>query len=314
MAMSGRNIWAAIDSYVASGVSEFNANTGMPIRLVTAKVDHVRSPSGICISDGDVWVTSGYDGSVAELNSRDGLIVRVIDSKAYHLEGASTITADGEHLWVLNPEESSITEIEEKSGSLVHVIHLLGDLLTAQQVWGPNQLVSDGRHVWVSNVSTSADTVMELNPRTGAIVRSVNMGSSTPNSTFGHLFLGGSHLWVTNSNGTSLTLLNATTGSVIRDYDLKAVLQDGENALVQSGSELWVTGYLPNVVELNWRTGSITRDIRLPHDVFTTMGPVLLSRSRVWFPVIFANAPSVAKDTGVIELDARNGSIVRTFK
>ena len=181
-------------------------------------------------------------------------------------------------------------------------------------VWGPIQLVSNERQVWVSNVSTSVDSVMELNPRTGAVIRSMNMGASTPNSPFGKLAISGSHLWVTDSNGNSITLLNARTGTVIRVFDVKSVLQNGAYGLAQSGSELWVTGYLSNVVELNWRTGSITRNIRLPRHEYTTIGPVLLSQRHVWFPVIFSNSSSVATSTGVIELNAVSGSIVRTTR
>jgi DNA-binding beta-propeller fold protein YncE len=112
-------------------------------------------------------------------------------------------------------------------------------------------------------------------------------------------------VWVANSEGNSVTELNASNGSLVRVINATA---DGFNfptSVAVSGTHVWVTNNLTNnnignsVTELNASNGSLVRVIYPGSEPYG----VAVSGTHVW----------VANVTGdsVTELNASNGSLVR---
>ena len=114
----------------------------------------------------------------------------------------------------------------------------------------------------------------------------------------------GSHLWVANFNGSSVTELNLSDGSLVRvisgstyDFNLSA-------ALVAHGSHLWVANS-NSITELNLSDGSLVRVISGASYDFSNPEALVAYGSHLW----------VANYNGgsVIELTLSDGSLVRTI-
>jgi hypothetical protein len=121
-------------------------------------------------------------------------------------------------------------------------------------------------------------------------------------------------VWIGNiQNGrNALTELNVRTGSLVRVIRAKADEFNGLLGVVAQNSHVWVTnaegyesgGRTNSVTELNARTGSLQRIIKVKdHGLF---GPtqIVASDSKLW----------VLNVNSVTELNQSNGSLVQVIK
>jgi len=140
----------------------------------------------------------------------------------------------------------------------------------------------------------------------------------------------GSHVWIENMAGNSVTELNAKTGALVRVIDAKSDAFHHPDGIAVQGSHVWVTNgnqefgmgtsnyplaKNSSVTELNASNGSLVRVIDANTDHLLAPGPIAVSGSHVW--VLNANTAQSATSTpmnALIELNASNGSLVRIFK
>ena len=135
----------------------------------------------------------------------------------------------------------------------------------------------------------------------------------------------GSHAWVANLLGNSVTELNVSDGALVRVINAKADEFHRPTGIAVSGSHVWVTnsneefgmgttGYplakYSSVTELNVSDGSLVRVINAKADKLLQPGPIAIGGAHVWV----VNANSGGAMNALVELNASNGSLVRVFK
>lgn len=135
----------------------------------------------------------------------------------------------------------------------------------------------------------------------------------------------GSHAWVANLLGNSVTELNVSDGSLVRVINAKADEFHRPTGIAVSGSHVWVTnsneelgmgttGYplakYSSVTELNMSDGSLVRVVNAKADRLLQPGPIAIGGAHVWV----VNANSGGAMNALVELNASNGSLVRVFK
>jgi hypothetical protein len=144
------------------------------------------------------------------------------------------------------------------------------------------------------------------------------------------LAVAGSHVWVVNLAGNSVTELEANTGKLIRVINAKADDFHHPDGIAVLGQHVWIsngneefgmgTGNYPlarfsSVTELKANTGALIRVINAKADDFLEPGPIAVSGNHVW--VLNANSAQSYTSppaNALIELDAADGSLVRVFK
>jgi outer membrane protein assembly factor BamB len=125
----------------------------------------------------------------------------------------------------------------------------------------------------------------------------------------------GSHVWVANVFGNSVTELNAATGSVIRVIDAPADDFATPIALAVTDAHVWVVneGVKGNshgtgsITELDARNGALIRVIAVGTARFDNPAAIAISGSRVWV----TNLETSSDGGSVTNLDEHDGSIIR---
>jgi hypothetical protein len=137
---------------------------------------------------------------------------------------------------------------------------------------GPDAVAVDGDHVWVAN--SVGNSVTELSSIDGEPIRTVSSpagsyGSGYSDSKFGsvnkHGFddpvaiaVGGDHVWVANSEGNSVTELDASDGRQIRTIYSVRYAFDRPAAIAAADDRIWVADAGgDSVTELDADTGGL---------------------------------------------------------
>ena len=127
--------------------------------------------------------------------------------------------------------------------------------------WGfnrPAAVSSDGTHLWVAD--TSGDSVIELNAKTGALVKVIT-GSNNEFAEPRAASADGSHVWVLMSSW--VTELNAATGAVVKVITASSYGFNQTGDISSDGTHVWVTNQAGNsVTELNAATGALVKVIK----------------------------------------------------
>jgi streptogramin lyase len=158
IAVCGGDLWAA--NFNSNSVSEFNALTGGPVRVITG--DGIDDPTAVACDQGQLWVTNLDADRIVVLRSSDGSLLRTIQSE--YVAGSSDVAFDAAHAWVVNPFENSLAEFEVKTGELLRLLHTKVDDFNA-----PTGVAVGSGHVWVTN--QYGNNVTELDEKTGHALR-----------------------------------------------------------------------------------------------------------------------------------------------
>ena len=156
----------------------------------------------------------------------------------------------------------------------------------------PLGVSSDGTHVWVANYDS--DTVTELDASTGAVVQTITVGSEPVrrllrrHPRLGHerpaatrsrswtppparssrpspwaaipaaVSSDGTHVWVANSDGNTVTELDASTGAVVQTITVGS----SPGSVSSDGTDVWVANTDGDTVtELDAATGAVVQTI-----------------------------------------------------
>jgi hypothetical protein len=120
------------------------------------------------------------------------------------------------------------------------------------------------------------------------------------------LAIDGPHLWVTNSDGNSVTELNASDGSWIRTVFGASYDFNGPWSISSDGPHLWVANSKGNsVTELNASDGSWIRTLSGGNYEFHTPQGIASDGTHIWVTNLNGNS--------VTELNASDGSLIRTL-
>lgn len=173
--------------------------------MISSKADKFSSSGHVACNRQYVWIANSYTGTITQLDASNGSLVRIIRARKNGLDLPGRVVVGGKKVWIANSGNDSVTELNA-SVALVQTVQLpTGGRPTASQGYGPIDLALIAVQLFVSTTSATSDSIVDIDVKTGARVQVIKLGTSTPNSFFGLLVVISNHIWVSNSNGNSLT-------------------------------------------------------------------------------------------------------------
>jgi DNA-binding beta-propeller fold protein YncE len=192
-AADGENIWTAAS---AGAVAEVQGSTG----IVLGTWSGAASSVGTLVAGGRVYLAG-------ETSPGNLYVIDPTQVPGSVGMGASTlgdnpvgIAFDGTHVWTANCG-GSVSIITPQASFPYPVTNVTTGFNT------PYGILYDGAHIWVTD--QGAGTLLELDPG-GAILRTVTVGTVP-----GFPVFDGTNIWVPNQVGNSITVVQASTGSVV---------------------------------------------------------------------------------------------------
>ena len=135
-----------------------------------------------------------------------------------------------------------------------------------------------------------------------SLASSSNLAFDKPNA----IAVQGSHLWITNNFGASVTEVGTTNGAVLRTLTSSADAFNYPNGIAVGDSHVWViSGPGNSLTELS-ESGVLVRVITAKADEFDYPSSISVTRTRVWITNDFGQS--------VTELNANNGKLIRVIK
>ncbi len=238
--------------------------------------------------------TTGYDGtSLQKVDPDTGAILATIPVSS--TPGA--VAFDGSRIWALsrpvpNPTSTSLEYIVPISGTSVSATYMVGTGGASI-----NGLAFDGTNMWL----IGGDGNLYVIDGTGAIVRTLNIGSSTTAGS-GILTFDGRSIWFAaqSLSTNSIYRIDPSTGSITSSYILPA--NDFLRGLAADGTYAW---YSDNN-GLN-RLDPAT-SISTPYPSVTGIGNLAFDGTNLW-----ARGPTVAVGGHSVEVINLSGQIIDTF-
>ena len=258
LASYGADVWVANSGN--NSVTEIRASDGGLVRRLTASKFRFSSPGAIFAERGRIWVANDGNYSLTELNASTGSFIRYLSGKQYGFRYPTAMAFDGSHIWVANGGEG-VSEINAANGRPVRTIPE-AELGSGGGLYG---IAFAGHGIWVA----ACGGLEELSDTSGKVVRCVNSSSYGFDGT-GVMASDGTHIFVANTAGDSVTEVNASTGSLVRI--LSSVHIYGPDALLSDGAEIWVGDNSRGITELNSTTGTWLRTAYIFDDALTLNG------------------------------------------
>jgi hypothetical protein len=220
IAVSGGHVWVSNNGSpfplpgggVSKGsITELNESDGSLIRVINAKADEIRSPSGIVFNSGHLWIansggTTNTNGSITEIDASDDSLIQVIKAKVDGFRMALDISSSAGRLWIANL--GTVTELNSSNGALVKLIQtnsLLGIFaVNSNFIWSVNPL---------------QNSVTEFDTSNGKFVRTIDARQGSLDHPLG-IAVSGKHLWVISGSSKgksgSVSELKTSNGSLVR--------------------------------------------------------------------------------------------------
>jgi hypothetical protein len=200
-AADGENIWVGDG---AGNIYQVQASTGK----ISASWTGVTKDAGILTALDYVFVASQVSPGV--VYKIDPTIPGSVSLAASGLGNDSVgIAFDGVAIWTAN-QSGSVSKFDATTGMILFTVSTGFSL--------PAGILYDGAHTWVTD--NNAGTLLKLDS-SGAILQTVIVGAGPAFAVFD-----GTNIWVPNFNGNSLTVVQASTGSIVATIDA-----DGTNLL-----------------------------------------------------------------------------------
>ena len=161
-----------------------------------------------CVSASD----TGFYASVMEFNASDGSYVRAVSRNT--TQAPMAVASDGAYVWVVGSDihgsatAGSVTELNASDGrqlwSVSATIHYNPQATTYDSI-----AYADG-HLWVAN----GESVTELNAGNGRLVQVIS-GAQYQFNGPAVIVAAGTHVFVVNANGNSVTEIDSRTGALV---------------------------------------------------------------------------------------------------
>jgi YVTN family beta-propeller protein len=189
-------------------------------REVIQRIEVGSNPTAIAISERNVWVANGADGTVTEIDAATTGVVATIPVGAL----PAAVAAGPKGIWVANSGDDNLSLIDIDSARVVKTGVSGGD--------GPDGLLVDGDSLWV--VSSADRTLLHLDARTGLAVS----GDAIPvDAGAGDLILTQGSLWVANKSALSVTRVDPRSGRVLATIPVG----DGPSSLAATRDAIWTS-------------------------------------------------------------------------
>jgi S-layer family protein len=227
----GADLWVA--NSLDDSVSRVRASDGKLLETWTP----ANEAWGVLVARGRIYVTGATNpGSLYRFDPRQpaGDVVTVTSMLGSSPQG---ITTDGEFICTANA-----------GGSVSKVDPGTGDVSTFTVGFNqPYGILYDGSNIWVTDFA--AGTLLKLNS-TGTIAQAIGVGTSPQFPIFD-----GTNIWVPNSGSNSMTVVRASTGTVLATLTLNGL--DHPNTAAFDGERVLVTNVTGGSVSL-WKAVDLT--------------------------------------------------------
>lgn len=319
LAASANDLWV-LDTY---GITEIAKATGRIVKTIP------EAGGGELYSDGThLWAAVGE--AVVEVDEASGAVVRVLNSPEFY--DIQTLIAVGWHLWVMNyafdpfgPSHGSLVEVDIATG---RVLRVLSNTLDIGQPLG---MASDGSHLWVAQLyapsmelnqvtgslirsfppawavtyggghvwfTSQVGPDIEVNPASGKVVHSLSSGFDWPYA----IEADGTHVWVPNYYGNSVTEMSESAGSIVRILSDPPYGFDDPSPIAFADGDLWIAN--STTLSETSANGTLLRTVELPYEAEGGAGSLVADASHLW--LVDAN------DT-VSEFDESDGALVQVL-
>lgn len=209
---------AALVALVAAVLALTGAFSGSSGPRVGAAIAVGRSPVGVAIGQGSVWVASYNVGTISKIEPSTG---RIVHKTTVGGDPTSIAVPPTGSLWVANFKGDRVTQIDPSSGKVLSRTPVGGE---------PNTLAIGGDRVWVAN--SADDTVSSISIASYRVLRVIPVGEHPTGIT-----VGAGAVWVASSGDQTVTRIDpqssAATGTIRVGRSTQAIaFADGS---------LWVT-------------------------------------------------------------------------
>lgn len=168
LAFDGAHIWVACGNGFSNGntLEEYNASDGKLLQTVSP----VGNPYALVYDGANIWASNNSSSTVTEVNAATGLVVGSPIAVGSNPKG---MAFDGTYVWVANNGTSgTISKILATTGAVTTYTF---PALTCSHPFG---ILFDGTSIWVA--CNFSNTVIQVNPSTGALVQQVTPGCNYP--------------------------------------------------------------------------------------------------------------------------------------
>lgn len=297
----GAHLWVL--DVEGNGVTELSNASGGTVRVTYGAPYELSTPGAIASIHGHVWVAnegspSAIGESLLEFSATTGAFLHEVQGLT--VAAPRELTACGGHLW-LGSGYGSIVELSASTGFALKTIDEPDFRYANVQAF-----TCAGADLWVVNthLAPHRDTTRldELSAVSGAVLRRIvlpGQGAAYANA----IAVDDGDVWVTASSRDSLTVVDATTGAIVRTELDTGVLRNG-GAVLADGPNVFVVDFNA-VVEFDAANGSVVRVVRGAQYRFD-LPFALVAVGRSLFVVNAGNS--------VTALSTRNGALLHVFR
>jgi DNA-binding beta-propeller fold protein YncE len=163
-------------------------------------------------------------------------------------QGPKGIAFDGQRIWTANNSgfgTGSISIINPSNTLPWPVINI------TQGFNAPHDILFDGSNMWVTDdTSLGSQGAVKKLDSTGAIIQTISIEGDP-----GHMAFDGTNIWVPSSDGDTVTVIRAATGTVIATLSGNGLF--GPFVAAFDGERVLITNPIANRVSL-WRASDLT--------------------------------------------------------
>jgi hypothetical protein len=231
-AVDGNAIW--MSSFGDNQVIQVQANTGKVLGTWTGAT----GSEGVLVAAGKIFVAG--EVSPGSLYVIDPTLPPVAVTVAASNLGNNPvgIAFDGTHLWTANSGPPGSVSIVTPQATLPYPVTTVGAGFLVP--WG---ILYDGAHIWVTD--QAAGQLFKLDS-SGNIIQTVTVGVAPQTPVFD-----GTNIWVPNTNSSSITVIQASSGNVVATINSDASnLLNAPVAASFDGERILVTNISGNSVSV----------------------------------------------------------------
>jgi hypothetical protein len=251
VAADGLDLWTANE--FGNNVTRVRASDGWALETWTG----ASFPSAVLSAMGRIWVTGQVNPAL--LYRIDGSqIAGAVTTVATIGLNPSDMAYDGEKIWTANTAPS-VSIVTPGATTPFAVTNVSAGFTT------PTGILYDGANIWVTDQVGPPGTLLKLNS-SGGILQTVTVGANPFHPVFD-----GTNIWVPNSGSQSVSVVRASTGTVLQTLTGNgldtpyAVAFDGQRILVTNSGNDSVSLFKAADLSAigNFSTGAAT----IPHGV-----------------------------------------------
>jgi len=207
LAAGGGALWVASSRQRDSRVTLTRINTGFDTVERTERVGNLAGDQPhVALGGGTLWVAPEL-GLLTRVDPRTGAARRpAIDTGHYPTDLA--IGDDGT-VWVVGEDANVVTRVDGSSGATTHIP--VGNV--------PTEVSADAGAVWVT--LALEDSLVRIDPRTGAVRKTIGVGRSPVGVAFG-----AGAVWVANSGDGTVSRIDPETDEVVATIPVGAGPED----------------------------------------------------------------------------------------